>query len=159
MSKLADLAVFANFNLISVSEPTSPPTTTHPTIKPVKDDSKGQSSFLPLIVGAIGACALLFLIFLLIFIALKRRRDMVNTQREGEKRMKSRNSILIKSDEEEKEFNRLRQFSEQESKSNPNHIQNDSAVNGGRGLSSPIHRNRLIRINITPNPLDSEKVS
>lgn len=80
----------------SFSEPTSPPTTTHPTIKPVKDDSKGQSSFLPLIVGAIGAFALLFLIFLLIFIALKRRRDMVNTQREGEKRNNSRNSILIK---------------------------------------------------------------
>lgn len=75
---------FICFNsLLFPSEPTSPPTTTHPTIKPVKDDSKGQSSFLPLIVGAIGACALLFLIFLLIFIALKRRRDMVNTQREG----------------------------------------------------------------------------
>jgi hypothetical protein len=53
----------------------------------VKDDSKGPPSFLPLIVGAIGACALLFLIFLLIFIALKRRRDMVNTQREGAKRV------------------------------------------------------------------------
>lgn len=66
------------------SEPTSSQTTTPITIKPVMDDSKGQSSsFLPLIVGAIGACALLFLIFLLVFIALKRRRDMVNSQREG----------------------------------------------------------------------------
>lgn len=52
-------------------------------------------------------------------------------------------------------------FLEQESKSNPNHIQADSTNNGGSRLSSPIHRNRLngmIRINITPNPLD-EKVS
>lgn len=135
------------------SEPTSPPSTTHPTIKPVKDDSKGQSSFLPLIVGAITACALLFLIFILVFIALKRRRDMVNTQREGERK----EFLRITRNSQENVFTKI---SEQESKSNPNHIQNDSAVNGGRGLSSPIHRNRLngiIRINITPNPLD-EKV-
>lgn len=66
-----------------LTEPTSPPSTTHPTVRPIRDESNGQSSFLPLIVGAIGACALLFLIFLLVFIALKRRRDMVNTQREG----------------------------------------------------------------------------
>lgn len=52
-------------------------------------------------------------------------------------------------------------FLDQESKSHPNHIQVEPNVNGSRGLSSPIHRNRLvngvIRINITPNPLD-EKV-
>jgi hypothetical protein len=85
---------------------------------------------------------------------------MVNTQREGER--------ISKLKPRKRNPNRLLIFflspfrSEQESKSNPNHIQNDSSVNGGRGgLSSPIHRNRLngiIRINITPNPLD-EKVS
>lgn len=69
------------------TEPTMPPTTTHPTIQPEKENSKGHSSFLPLIVGAIGTCALLFLIFLLVFIALKRKRDMVNTQREGKTRL------------------------------------------------------------------------
>lgn len=57
-------------------------------------------------------------------------------------------------------FNFEINFSEQESKSNPNHIQADGVVNGGR---SPIHRNNnrhlngIIRINITPNPMD-EKV-
>ena len=51
---------------------------------------------------------------------------------------------------------------EQESKSNPNHIQADGVVNGGG--RSPIHRNNnrhlngIIRINITPNPLSDEKV-
>jgi len=67
----------------SFAEPTTPPNTTHPTIKPVSDEANGQSSFLPLIVAVIGGCAVLFLIFILVFIALKRRRDLVNTQREG----------------------------------------------------------------------------
>lgn len=85
------VAIF-NFNLL-VSEPTTPPTTTQPKIKPVEGDAKGQTSFLPLIVGAIGACALLFLIFILVFIALKRKCDMVNTQREGKLRKSRSNSF------------------------------------------------------------------
>lgn len=64
-------------------EPTSPPTTTHPTVRPVADDS-GQKTLLPIIVGAIAMCAILFLIFLLIFVALKKKREMMNSQREGE---------------------------------------------------------------------------
>jgi hypothetical protein len=54
--------------------------TTSPTVKSILKDTKHQFSLLPFIAGAIGGCALLFLIFLLGFIALKKRRDIVNQQ-------------------------------------------------------------------------------
>jgi len=64
-------------------EPTLPPrVTTSPTVKSVLKDNKNQFSLLPFVVGAIGGCALLFLLFILGFIALKKRRDIVN-QRDG----------------------------------------------------------------------------
>jgi Fibronectin type III domain len=135
---------------------------THTTSKPLESESKGQSSLLPIIVGAIGGCALLFLIFILIFIALKKRRDMVNSQREG--KISHSNNVnfffFVMSPTNDIFVIFYFYFLEQESKSNP--MQVDSVVNGGR---SPIHRNNnrhlngIIRINITPNPLSDEKVN
>ena len=75
-------------NIFLILEPLVTSSTPNPVIKPSTNvDTKGQSSFLPLIVGAIGGCALLFLIFILVFIALKKRRDMVQNQREGKMMM------------------------------------------------------------------------
>lgn len=93
-------------------KPTIPPqVTTSPTVKSILRDTKNQFSILPFVVGAIGGCALLFLLFLLGFIALKKRRDIVN------------------------------QRDEQESKGNPNHIQADSISNNRRHLNGIIRIN------------------
>ncbi|KAG5682202.1 hypothetical protein PVAND_011568 [Polypedilum vanderplanki] len=109
---------------------TVPPYTTPPTIKSVKTDIKSQNPTSFLPLIIIGGCALLVLILILVFIALKKRRDIVNNQHE-----------------------------EQESKSNPNHIQVDSVTNGRRSpiLRNNRHLNGILRINITPNPLTDEK--
>jgi Na+/melibiose symporter-like transporter len=81
--KKESLKLDVNLLFVNFLEPVAPITTTQPTVTLTKKDNKGQSSFLPMIVAAIGGCALLFLFFILIFIAMKKRRDMVNDQREG----------------------------------------------------------------------------
>lgn len=55
--------------------------TINPTVIAAREDAQGPQSFLPLIVGAVCVCALLFLIFILVFIAVKRR----NMSRDGKK--------------------------------------------------------------------------
>lgn len=61
------------------SETTTMAPTINPTVIAAHEDTQGPQSFLPLIVGAVGICALLFLIFILVFIAVKRR----NMSRDG----------------------------------------------------------------------------
>lgn len=137
---------FVKKSFLNFLEPTLPPAvTTSPTVKSVLKDNKNQFSLLPFVVGAIGGCALLFLSFILGFIALKKRRDIVN-QRDGKIKHAYKNFV--------RNLNFLKLFEiEQESKGgNANHIQADPMANNRR------HLNGIIRINITPNPLSEEKV-
>lgn len=67
--------IFTNFALLIQKIILEPPTTTiTPSVVAASDASQRPNSFLPMIVGVAVGCTLLFLIFIMIFIALKRRK-------------------------------------------------------------------------------------
>lgn len=132
-----------------------------PSVVVAQGTTQAHSSILPLIVGAAGGVTMLFLLFLIVYIALKKRK-LAREGKIGLTRIFSLCSEIITLNAQSIAF-----LDETENKTHPdhNHIQVESngyPVGGGRGLSSPIHKNSrlngiLPRMNITANPLD-EKV-